>query len=211
MTPSSQREARSSLVVVSLLPTTRPRSLIAVGALRRPSVPRSVIAPFCHKKACCPPAVEETPITWPRLLIATASLAPPSSEPRSVGAQPEWADGAPTGTSSNPRLTVKARSGRIIVPIPPLPTTQRFGVICRSRLFALRASVWLVPATLSSQADRDARAFGFEWQVKAHEISGNHIAEDEKVGAGWRSRPSWWRGSKLEAGLGRIVESNHDL
>ena len=70
-----------------LLPTTWPRSLIARAPLPRPPrVPRSVILPFCQRKAC-PLAglrVRLPPITWPWSLIAAALLSSPPSVPSGV-------------------------------------------------------------------------------------------------------------------------------
>src|SRR3989442_4081710 len=68
-------------------PTTWPTSLMAYAILAAPPrVPRSVIVPLLHRKACMPLKFEssEEPTTWCELLIPLAELGEPPSVPRSV-------------------------------------------------------------------------------------------------------------------------------
>ena len=112
--------------IVSPIPATWPRSLIADGTLYVPlRVPRSCIPPDAvHRNAWeAPPAVlSAVPVTWPSSLIANAELCvPPGSVPRSVivavpaaetrNAEASAAPAAPTGAASTPvrRAAAKRR------------------------------------------------------------------------------------------------------
>ena len=74
MTDLGVLDSEHSPEAISLTPTIRPLSLIATASLYVPpgSVPKSIMIPFCHRKACwfTPKAVLLAPTTCPLSLIA---------------------------------------------------------------------------------------------------------------------------------------------
>src|SRR2546428_681347 len=76
--------------VVLLAPTISPASLMLLASLKvPPNVPRSVIVPFCQRKACWNPEdVLLSPTTCPRPLMPEATLKLPPRVPKSVIVRP---------------------------------------------------------------------------------------------------------------------------
>src|SRR5581483_7195849 len=95
---------------------------LEVPARSVPGAARSVMTPFCQRKAwLTPPAVAEVPTTWPELLMAAGAVVVPPSEPRSVidqpCAQPAALDCAVALTGGCIR---KARVWPLRVPVPTI-------------------------------------------------------------------------------------------
>src|SRR5258705_11610514 len=95
---------------------------MAVGkASSPPSVPRSMIVPFCQTRArLAPVGVRPMPITWPRSLIATVSLSAPSTVVfpfRQRTATGACFDDATVGSpTTSPRLLIAATSIHVLLP-----------------------------------------------------------------------------------------------